>query len=159
MPDAPEPRPPFPPFTRETAVQKVRAAENGWNGRDPAKVSLAYTPGSRWRNRAEIFAGREAIVSFLTRKWARELDYRLIKELWAFTDDRIAVRFAYEYRDDSGNWFRAYGNENWQFDGNGLMAARHASINDMPIREADRKFHWPLGIRPDDHPGLSELGL
>ena len=138
---------------------KVRAAEDGWNSRDPEKVSLAYSLNSRWRNRAEFFQGREAIVAFLTRKWARELDYRLIKELWAFAGNRIAVRFAYEYHDDAGNWFRAYGNENWEFDGDGLMLARHASINDLPIRESDRKFHWAQGRRPDDHPGLSELGL
>ena len=138
---------------------KVRAAEDGWNSRDPEKVSLAYSLNSRWRNRAEFFEGREAIVAFLTRKWARELDYRLIKELWAFAGNRIAVRFAYEYHDDAGNWFRAYGNENWEFDGDGLMLARHASINDLPIRESERKFHWAQGRRPDDHPGLSELGL
>ncbi|MDR3098867.1 MAG: nuclear transport factor 2 family protein [Paraburkholderia sp.] len=154
-----EARPPLPPFTRETAIQKVRGAEDGWNTRDPQRVALAYTPQSVWRNRAEFVTGREAIVAFLTRKWARELDYRLIKELWAFTDNRIAVRFAYEWHDDSGNWFRSYGNENWEFDGNGLMARRHASINDLPIREADRLYRWPLGRRPDDHPGLSELGL
>jgi nuclear transport factor 2 (NTF2) superfamily protein len=154
-----EPRPPFPPFTRETAIQKVRAAEDGWNTRDPQRVSLSYTPDSVWRNRAEFVVGREAIVAFLTRKWARELDYRLIKELWAVTDNRIAVRFAYEWHDDSNHWYRSYGNENWEFDANGLMARRHASINDVPIRESDRLFHWPLGRRPDDHPGLSELGL
>ncbi|QBR00278.1 DUF1348 family protein [Paraburkholderia pallida] len=154
-----EVRPPLPPFTRETAIQKVRAAEDGWNTRDPQRVALAYTPQSVWRNRAEFVTGREAIVALLTRKWARELDYRLIKELWAFTDNRIAVRFAYECHDDSGNWFRSYGNENWEFDENGLMARRHASINDLPIREADRLFRWPLGRRPDDHPGLSDLGL
>ncbi|WP_321957917.1 nuclear transport factor 2 family protein [Paraburkholderia bannensis] len=154
-----EARPPLPPFTRETAVQKVRGAEDGWNTRDPQRVSLAYTPQSVWRNRAEFVTGREAIVGFLTRKWARELDYRLIKELWAYTDNRIAVRFAYEWHDDSGNWFRSYGNENWEFDANGLMAHRHACINDLPIREADRLYHWPLGRRPDDHPGLSDLGL
>jgi uncharacterized protein len=152
-------RPPLPPFTEETAKVKVRAAEDGWNSRDPEKVSLAYSIHSRWRNRAEFLEGREAIVAFLTRKWARELDYRLIKELWAFTGNRIAVRFAYEYHDDSGNWFRAYGNENWEFDGEGLMVARHASINDLPIRESERKFHWSQGRRPDEHPGLSELGL
>lgn len=157
MTDAP--RPPLPPFTAETAAQKVRMAEDGWNSRDPEKVSLAYTADSRWRNRAEIFSGREAIVAFLTRKWARELEYRLIKELWAFTDNRIAVRFAYEWRDDSGHWFRSYGNENWEFDELGLMSARHASINDLPITEEQRLFHWPQGRRPDDHPGLSELGL
>ncbi|MCG5075497.1 DUF1348 family protein [Paraburkholderia tagetis] len=154
-----EVRPPLPPFTRETATQKVRGAEDGWNTRDPQRVALAYTPQSVWRNRAEFVTGREAIVAFLTRKWARELDYRLIKELWAFTDNRIAVRFAYEWHDDSGSWFRSYGNENWEFDENGLMARRHASINDVPIREADRLYHWPLGRRPDDHPGLSDLGL
>ncbi len=152
-------RPPLPPFTYETAVQKVRAAENGWNSRNPEKIALAYTVDSRWRNRAEIFSGRDEIVKFLQRKWAKELDYRLIKEIWAFHEARIAVRFAYEWHDDSGHWFRAYGNENWEFDENGLMRVRHASINDLPINEADRKFHWPLGIRPDDHPGLSDLGL
>lgn len=152
-------RPPFPPFTRETAIQKVRAAEDGWNGRDPAKVALAYTPDSRWRNRAEFPVGRAQIEEFLTRKWNRELDYRLIKELWAFTGNRIAVRFAYEYHDDSGQWYRAYGNENWEFDAEGLMEVRFASINEHPISEADRKFRWPTGRRPDDHPGLSELGL
>jgi uncharacterized protein len=156
----PETRPPFPPFTRETAIQKVRGAEDGWNSCDPARVSLAYTIDSQWRNRAEIFAGREAIVAFLTRKWQRELDYRLIKELWAFDGDRIAVRFAYEYHDDSGNWFRAYGNENWAFDATGLMRRRHASINDRPITEADRLFHWDRrGPRPADHPDLSDLDL
>lgn len=155
-----ESRPPLPPFTRETAIKKVRAAEDGWNGGNPEKVSLAYTPDSRWRNRAEIFQGRPAIVDFLTRKWKRELDYRLIKELWAFTENRIAVRFAYEYHDDSGNWFRAYGNENWEFDANGLMQVRHASINDLPIRDEDRKFHWDRsGPRPADHPNLTDLGL
>ncbi|MBV8259929.1 MAG: nuclear transport factor 2 family protein [Paraburkholderia sp.] len=159
MSESIEVRPPVPPFTRESAIQKVRAAEDGWNTRDPQRVSLAYTPQSVWRNRAEFVAGREAIVAFLTRKWARELDYRLIKELWAYTDNRIAVRFAYEWHDDSGNWFRSYGNENWEFDVNGLMASRHACINDLPIREADRLYRWPLGRRPDDHPGLSNLGL
>ena len=154
-----ESRPPLPPFTAETAVQKVRMAEDGWNGRDPEKVALAYTPDSRWRNRAEFINGRAEIAAFLARKWAKELDYRLIKELWAFTENRIAVRFAYEYHDDSGNWFRAYGNENWEFDENGLMARRLASINEHPIAEADRKFRWPLGRRPDDHPGLSDLGF
>ena len=154
-----EPRPPLPPFTRETAVQKVRMAEDGWNSRDPRRVALVYTPDSVWRNRAEFIRGRNEIVAFLTRKWARELDYRLIKDLWAHTDDRIAVRFAYEWRDDSGHWYRSYGNENWEFADNGLMRRRHASINDLPIAEADRLFHWPLGRRPDDHPGLSELGL
>jgi hypothetical protein len=152
-------RPPLPPFTLETAIQKVRLAEDGWNTRDPEKVSLAYTTDSRWRNRAEFPTGIEQIVAFLTRKWIRELDYRLIKELWAFHEARIAVRFAYEYHDDSGNWFRAYGNENWEFDEQGLMYARHASINELPIKVADRKFHWALGRRPDDHPGLSALGL
>jgi uncharacterized protein len=159
MSATPETRPPFPPFTRETAIQKVRAAEDGWNTRDPERVSLAYTPGSVWRNRAEFATGRAEIVQFLTRKWAKELDYRLIKELWAYTENRIAVRFAYEWHDDSGNWFRSYGNENWEFDEHGLMARRFACINDLPIRESDRLFHWPLGRRPDDHPGLSDLGL
>jgi nuclear transport factor 2 (NTF2) superfamily protein len=154
-----EQRPPLPPFTAETARQKVRAAEDGWNSRDPVRVSLAYSPDSAWRNRAEFVTGREEIVGFLSRKWARELDYRLIKEVWAWTDNRIAVRFAYEWRDDSGHWFRSYGNENWEFDANGLMEKRHACINDLPIKEEDRKFHWPLGRRPDDHPGLSDLGL
>jgi nuclear transport factor 2 (NTF2) superfamily protein len=152
-------RPPLPPFTRETAAQKVRGAEDAWNMRDPERVALAYTEDSRWRNRAEFPVGRAQIVEFLKRKWNRELDYRLIKELWAFDNNRIAVRFAYEYRDDSGQWYRAYGNENWEFDAHGLMAIRHASINDMRITEADRKYHWPLGPRPKDHPGLSELGL
>jgi nuclear transport factor 2 (NTF2) superfamily protein len=152
-------RPPLPPFTQETAVLKVRLAEDGWNTRDCEKVSLAYTVDSRWRNRAEFAVGREQIVALLARKWTRELDYRLIKELWAFHGNRIAVRFAYEYHDDSGNWFRAYGNENWEFDEQGLMHARHASINELPITEAGRKFHWTLGRRPDDHPGLSDLGL
>lgn len=155
-----EQRPPLPPFTAESAVQKVRGAEDGWNSRDPVRVSMAYTQGSVWRNRSEIFSGRDKIVEFLTRKWSRELDYRLIKELWAFTGNRIAVRFAYEYHDDSGNWFRAYGNENWQFDEHGLMAYRHASINDLPIAESARKFFWDRSkARPADHPGLSELGL
>ena len=152
-------RPPFPPFTEETAAQKVRMAEDAWNGREPAKVALAYTPDSTWRNRAEFLHGRAEIEAFLTRKWNKELDYRLIKELWTFGGNRIAVRFAYEYHDDSGNWFRAYGNENWEFDENGLMRRRLASINDLPIAESDRKFRWPLGRRPDDHPGLSDLGL
>lgn len=152
-------RPPLPPFTRETAIQKVRLAEDAWNSRDPERVSLAYTTDSRWRNRAEFVTGREQIVAFLRRKWARELEYRLIKELWTFEGARIAVRFAYEFHDDSGNWFRAYGNENWEFDENGLMAVRHASINDLPILESERKFHWPQGRRPDDHPGLSDLVL
>ena len=152
-------RPPVPPFTHETAVQKVRLAEDGWNSRDPQKVALAYTPDSFWRNRAEFVNGRQEIVAFLTRKWERELDYRLIKELWAFHQDRIAVRFAYEWHDDSGNWFRSYGNENWEFDENGLMRLRFASINDLPIKESERKYYWPRGRRPDDHPGLSDLGL
>lgn len=154
-----EARPPVPPFTKETAIQKVRLAEDGWNGRNPAKVAMAYTPDSRWRNRAEFPVGRKEIDEFLTRKWNKELDYRLIKELWAYTENRIAVRYAYEYHDDSGNWFRAYGNENWEFDEDGYMAFRHASINEMPITEEERKFHWPLGRRPYDHPGLSDLGL
>ncbi len=152
-------RPPLPPFTAETAAQKVRAAEDAWNGRNPQAVSLAYTEDSRWRNRAEFLQGRGEIVAFLTRKWARELDYRLIKELWAFRDNRIAVRFAYEWRDDSGHWFRSYGNENWEFDEAGPMRRRLASINDLPIAEAERLYHWPLGRRPDDHPGLSDFGL
>lgn len=152
-------RPPLPPFTRETAIQKVRLAEDAWNSRDPEKVSLAYTLNSRWRNRSEFVNGRAEIVAFLTRKWSRELDYQLIKELWAFNDNRIAVRFAYEWHDDSGNWYRSYGNENWEFDGDGLMQVRHASINDLPIKESDRKYRWAPGRRPDDHPGLSELGL
>lgn len=152
-------RPPLPPFTAETAAQKARAAENAWNTRDPERVSLAYTEDSRWRNRAEFVTGREAIVAFLSRKWARELDYRLIKEVWAFHDNRIAVRFVYECHDDSGNWYRSHGNENWEFDENGLMRRRWASINDQPITESSRLFHWPLGQRPDDHPGLTDLGL
>jgi uncharacterized protein len=159
MTAAPETRPPVPPFTRETAAQKVRMAEDGWNTRDPERVSLVYTVDSAWRNRAEFFTGREAIVKFLQRKWAKELDYHLIKELWAFHENRIAVRFAYEWRDDSGSWFRSYGNENWEFNERGLMQRRIASINDLPIKEAERKYHWPLGRRPDDHPGLSDLGL
>ncbi|MFB7671442.1 DUF1348 family protein [Kitasatospora purpeofusca] len=154
-----EQRPPLPPFTEETARVKVRAAEDGWNTRDPQRVSLAYTPDSRWRNRAEFVTGREEIAAFLARKWRREHEYRLIKELWAHTGDRIAVRFAYEWHDDSGQWYRSYGNENWAFDRDGLMAHRHASINDLPITEAGRLFHWPLGRRPDGHPGLTELGL
>ena len=154
-----ESRPPLPPFTFETAVQKVRAAEDGWNNRDPQKVSMAYTAGSQWRNRAEFVTGRDEIAGLLTRKWNRELDYRLIKEIWAFGSHRIAVRFAYVWHDDAGNWFRSYGNENWEFDDNGLMAVRHASINDLPIKAEDRKYFWPLGRRPDDHPSLSELGL
>jgi nuclear transport factor 2 (NTF2) superfamily protein len=149
----------LPPFTREAAIQKVRLAEDGWNTRDPQRVALAYTVDSRWRNRAEFPVGREEIVAFLTRKWQRELDYRLIKEMWAFAENRIAVRFAYEWHDDSGNWFRSYGNENWAFDENGLMFERHASINDLPICEDQRRYRWPLGRRPDDHPGLSDLGL
>ena len=159
MSAAPESRPPLPPFTRETAIQKVRAAEDGWNTRDPERVSLAYTPQSVWRNRAEFVTGRAEIIRFLSRKWAKELDYRLIKELWAFTGNRLAVRFAYEWHDDSGHWYRSYGNENWQFDADGLMQRRFASINDLPITDAERKFRWPLGRRPDDHPGLSELGM
>jgi uncharacterized protein len=150
---------PLLPLTDETAAQKARLAEDAWNSRDPVRVSLAYTPGSQWRNRAEFIAGREQIVHFLNRKWARELDYRLIKQVWAHVENRIAVRFAYEYHDDSGQWFRAYGNENWQFDADGLMERRIASINEHPIADADRKFHWPLGRRPDGHPGLDELGL
>ena len=159
MSATPTGRPPFPPFTRETAAQKVRMAEDGWNTREPERVSLAYTVDSTWRNRAEFLTGRPAIVQFLQRKWARELDYRLIKELWAFHEARIAVRFAYEWRDDSGHWFRSYGNENWEFDGDGLMHRRIASINDLPNTETERKYRWPLGRRPDDHPGLSDLGL
>ncbi|WP_181297125.1 nuclear transport factor 2 family protein [Pseudomonas sp. Q2-TVG4-2] len=152
-------RPPLPPFTRETAIQKVRLAEDGWNSRDPAKVALAYSLDTRWRNRAEFANGRDEARMFLERKWAKELEYRLIKELWAFTDNRIAVRYAYEWRDDSGNWYRSYGNENWEFSEDGLMLNRFASINDLPINESERKFRWPLGRRPDGHPGLSELGL
>ena len=152
-------RPPLPPFDHEAAIKKVRAAEDGWNTRDPEKVAGAYTEDSRWRNRSEFLNGRSEIVAFLARKWARELEYRLIKELWAFGDDRIAVRFAYEWHDDSGNWFRSYGNENWEFDENGLMRRRHASINDLAITEADRLYRWPQGRRPNDHPGLSDLGL
>jgi len=152
-------RPPLPPFTAETAAQKARAAEDAWNGRDPERVALAYTVDSRWRNRAEFITGRTEIAPFLARKWARELDYRLIKEVWTHAGNRIAVRFVYEYRDDSGSWFRAHGNENWQFDAEGLMERRLASINEHPIAEADRLFRWPLGPRPADHPGLSELGL
>jgi uncharacterized protein len=153
------PRPPLPPFTRETAIQKVRLAEDAWNTRDPEKVSLAYSVDSRWRNRAEFPRGRQEIVAFLTRKWSRELDYRLIKELWSFDGNHIAVRFAYEFHDDAGNWFRSYGNENWGFDDDGLMRARYASINDLPIKESDRKYFWPSGRRPDDHPSLSDLGF
>jgi nuclear transport factor 2 (NTF2) superfamily protein len=152
------PRPPFPPFDADTAARKVRMAEDAWNTRNPERVSLAYTPDSVWRNRSEFLSGREAIVQFLTRKWDKELDYRLIKELWAFHGNRIAVRFAYEWHDDSGHWYRSYGNENWEFDQHGFMLRRIASINDRPIEAKDRKFHWPLGRRPDDHPALSELG-
>lgn len=150
---------PGPPFSRETAIIKVRMAEDAWNSRDPHRVSLAYSEDSRWRNRAEFINGRAEILAFLARKWNKELDYRLIKEMWTFGDNRIAVRFAYEWHDDSGNWFRSYGNENWEFDADGVMQRRFASINDLPISEADRKYRWPLGRRPDDHPGLSELGL
>ena len=154
-----ETRPPLPPFDAEAAPRKVRAAEDAWNTRDPARVSLAYTPDSTWRNRDEFFSGRQAIVAFLTRKWARERDYRLIKEVWAFTGNRIAVRFVYECRDASGDWFRSHGNEQWEFDETGLMRRREASINDVRIAESERRFHWPLGPRPADHPGLSDLGL
>jgi uncharacterized protein len=153
------PRPPLPPFTRETAIQKIRAAEDAWNARDPQRVSLAYSSESTWRNRGEFFSGRAAIVEFLTRKWVKEIEYRLIKELWAFADNRIAVRFAYEWHDDSGQWFRSYGNENWEFDELGYMRKRIASINDVPMKESERKYFWPQGRRPDDHPSLSELGL
>jgi nuclear transport factor 2 (NTF2) superfamily protein len=152
-------RPPNPPFTSESAAQKVRLAEDGWNSRDPVRVSLAYTVDCRWRNRAEFVTGRDAIQTFLATKWRRELDYRLIKELWAFDNNRIAVRFAYEWHDDSGNWFQSFGNENWEFDDRGLMRKRYASINDLPISIQNRSFHWPLGRRPDDHPSLSELGF
>jgi hypothetical protein len=148
-----------PPFTRESAVQKVRKAEDGWNSRNPQQVALAYTPDSKWRNRSEFINGREQIVQFLTRKWQKELEYRLIKELWAFDGDRIAVRFAYESHDHSGQWYRSYGNENWEFNAEGIMHHRYASINDLQIEAADRLFHWPQGRRPDDHPGLSDLGL
>lgn len=154
-----ETRPPLPPFTRESAIQKVRLAEDGWNSRDPERVGLAYSLDTRWRNRAEFVEGRDAAVAFLRRKWNRELEYRLIKELWAFEGRRIAVRFAYEWRDDSGQWYRSYGNENWEFGDDGLMRLRLASINDRPIAESERRFHWPQGRRPDDHPGLSELGM
>lgn len=150
---------PLPPFTRETAIEKVRLAEDGWNSRNPQKVALAYTLDTQWRNRAEFVTNRQEAEAFLRRKWAKELDYRLIKELWAFEGNRIAVRYAYEWHDDSGNWFRSYGNENWEFDENGLMARRFACINDLPIQESERRYHWPSGRRPDDHPGLSELGL
>ncbi|CAM3719540.1 nuclear transport factor 2 family protein [Bordetella sputigena] len=152
-------RPPLPPFSHESAIQKVRLAEDGWNSRNPEKVSLAYTEDTVWRNRAEFVNGRAQVVEFLTRKWRKELDYRLIKELWAHDGNRIAVRYAYEWHDDSGNWYRSYGNENWEFDDAGLMRFRHACINDLPIQESERKFHWPLGARPADHPGLSDLGL
>ncbi|MFS1702416.1 DUF1348 family protein [Alteromonas sp. AMM-1] len=152
-------RPPVPPFTRETAIKKVRLAEDGWNSRDAQRVALAYSLGTKWRNRAEFIEGRDQAREFLSRKWAKELEYRLIKELWAFTDNRIAVRYAYEWRDDSGNWFRSYGNENWEFNEQGLMVNRYASLNDLPITKEERLFHWPEGRRPDDHPGLSELGL
>ena len=154
-----DPRPPLPPFTRETAINKVRRAEDAWNGRNPVAVSLAYTADSTWRNRSEFLQGREEIVAFLERKWRRELDYRLIKELWAVEGNRIAVRFAYEYHDEAGQWFRAYGNENWEFASDGRMQRRIASINDLPIAASERLFHWPTGRRPDDHPGLSDLGL
>ncbi|MDC9520315.1 nuclear transport factor 2 family protein [Pseudoalteromonas sp. Angola-31] len=152
-------RPPLPPFTRESAIEKVRLAEDGWNSRNAEKVSLAYTVDTKWRNRSSFVNSREEAAEFLTGKWEKELEYRLIKELWAFTENRIAVRYAYEWHDDSGNWFRSYGNENWEFDENGLMQNRFACINDLPIKESERKFHWPQGRRPDDHPGLSELGL
>ena len=154
-----ETRPPVPPFTRESAIQKVRLAEDAWNSRDPARVVLAYSPDTRWRNRAEFPMGRAEVKALLERKWTRELDYRLVKEIWAFHANRIGVRFAYEWHDDAGNWFRSYGNENWEFNAEGLMTIRHASINDLPIAETDRKFFWPLGRRPDEHPGLTDLGL
>jgi len=154
-----ESRPPLPPFTHETAVQKVRLAEDGWNTRDAAKVALAYTLDTKWRNRAEFATNRAEALALLERKWKKELDYRLIKELWLHEGNRIAVRYAYEWHDDAGNWFRSYGNENWEFESDGLMRRRYACINDMPIKESERKFHWPLGRRPDDHPGLTELGL
>lgn len=159
MSQSEQPRPPFPPFDEESARKKVRLAEDAWNSRDPERVSLAYTPNTVWRNRAEFLSGREAVVQFLSRKWSKELEYRLIKELWAFHQNRIAVRFAYEWRDDSGNWYRSYGNENWEFNESGFMHRRMASINDLPIKESERKFHWAHGRRPDEHPGLSELGL
>ncbi|MEU5976982.1 nuclear transport factor 2 family protein [Streptomyces sp. NPDC047315] len=152
-------KPPLPPFTHESAVRKARLAEDAWNSRTPETVALAYTPESRWRNRSDFVTGRAQIVAFLTRKWARELDYRLIKEVWAYDGNRIAVRFVYEWRDETGAWYRSHGNENWEFDADGLMSARHASINDVPIEESDRLFHWPIGRRPDDHPGLTDLGL
>jgi nuclear transport factor 2 (NTF2) superfamily protein len=154
-----EPRHPIPPFDLEQAKKKIRLAEDAWNSRDPLRVSLAYTPESRWRNRSQFIAGRDDIVAFLTNKWQKEFEYRLVKELWSFSDNRIAVRFAYEWHDAAGDWFRSYGNENWQFDDDGFMAVRLASINDIPITEAERKFHWPLGSRPEGHPGLSALGL
>jgi nuclear transport factor 2 (NTF2) superfamily protein len=154
-----EQKPPFPPFTIETAKQKVRMAEDGWNSRDPEKVALAYTTDSQWRNRSEFPVGQEQIKSFLQKKWQREMEYRLVKELWAFTENRIAVRFAYEWHDENRQWFRSYGNENWEFDENGLMKTRYASINDLKINETERKLRWPQGRRPDDHPSLSELGL
>jgi nuclear transport factor 2 (NTF2) superfamily protein len=159
MENKPESKPPFPPFNADTARQKVRLAEDGWNSRDPKRVALAYSEDTRWRNRAEFVSGRAEVETFLGRKWARELDYRLIKEMWAFTGSRIAVRFAYEWHDDSNNWFRSFGNENWEFNEAGLMTHRHACINDLPIKESERKYHWPLGRRPDDHPGLSDLGF
>ncbi|WP_439212628.1 DUF1348 family protein [Duffyella gerundensis] len=159
MTDNATPRPPLPPFNRQSAAEKVRLAEDGWNSRDAGKVALAYSLDTRWRNRAEFVTSRDEAEAFLTRKWHKELDYRLIKELWAFDSHRIAVRYAYEWRDDAGNWFRSYGNENWEFNDEGLMTHRYASINDLPIREQDRLFHWPQGRRPDDHPTLSELGL
>lgn len=159
MTTAPATRPPLPPFTRETAIQKVRLAEDGWNSRDATKVALAYSIETKWRNRSEFLQGREEAQKFLERKWNKEHEYRLIKELWAFDGNRIAVRYAYEWKDDSGNWFRSYGNENWEFNADGLMENRYASLNDVPIKESERLFHWPLGRRPDDHPGLSELGL
>jgi uncharacterized protein len=152
-------RPPVPPFTWESAIEKVRLIEDAWNSRDPERLALGYSEDSRWRNRAEFLTGRAEVVAFLKRKWSRELDYRLIKEMWSFGENRIAVRFAYECHDDSENWFRSYGNENWEFDDDGLMRTRYASINDLPISESERKFHWPLGRRPDDHPGLSDLGF
>jgi nuclear transport factor 2 (NTF2) superfamily protein len=159
MSQSTEDRPPYPPFTKESAIQKVRAAEDAWNSRDPQRVSLAYSKDSRWRNRSEFINGREEIVTFLTRKWTKECDYRLIKELWAYDGNRIAVRFAYEWHDDSGNWFRSYGNENWEFNEKGLMIRRYASINDLPIKEEERKFRWSLGQRPLDHAGLTDLDL
>lgn len=159
MSDNRERKAPFPPFTRESAIEKVRLAEDGWNSRDASKVALAYSLDTRWRNRAEFVTSREEAEAFLTRKWRKELDYRLIKELWALDGHRIAVRYAYEWHDDAGNWFRSYGNENWEFNDDGLMINRYASINDLPIGEHERKYHWPLGRRPDDHPGLTELGL